>query len=146
MAKSKKVNSGQSTEVVGAAGQVIDLNREYVLGKDEKGERRKPMPYDPGPLYSRDTSHYQPGEGEEYTFLATARRLAVVLRDGRVVMFENSIFRTTDEELAKALREADGFETFFFEGAYPDWYIEERKRHSEYISADPEAIEPGYLG
>jgi hypothetical protein len=145
MAKAKKSNPEPSAEVVGAAGQVIDLNREYVLGKDEKGERRKPMPYDPGPLYSRDTSHYQPG-GEEYTFLATARRLAVVLRDGRVVMFENSIFRTTDEELAKALREADGFETFFFEDAYPDWYIEERKRHAEYISADPEAIEPGYFG
>ena len=144
MAKQRKA-SPASEVVAGASGRVVDLNSEYVSGRDERGEKRAPMRYDPGPLSSRDVSHYQTGE-EEYTFLATARRFSVVLSDGRVVMFENSIFRTTDAEIAQALREAPGYGTFFFEGEYPDWYIEAKKRDAEYITSDPEAIEPGYYG
>lgn len=121
----------------GGIGSVIDF-RQYETSRDDRGKKREPVPYDPGPMTSREAVDFRE-DATVYTFLATKKRLSVVLDDGRVVMFEGSTFRTTDETLAEKLRQHEAFGQFYFEEEYPEWYIEYLKEQQKYITYDPEA-------
>lgn len=125
-------------------GDVIDLRSHYAGRKDPSTRERKPIPYDPGPVTDRAIASDIQGEGNITVFLGTARALQVVLKDGRVVRFNQYTFMTNNEELKEALRSHPAFGQFFFEERYPEWYTEKRKQDARFLTFDPDEAEPGY--
>lgn len=72
-------------------------------------------------------------EPKKVTFLSLHRSPMFFIAETNYVTFSSSQFETTDKEKIEFLRKHPQLNVEFWEGSYPDWVIEKKKKDKEWI-------------